>query len=1067
MIQLKMTQFLFLKMKNKIVILLSCFIMFFTPSMSQSLPEKELEEAVKHAIELGNQKKYFDGIEAFSNIVERIKQPKTETERVAYVMSQTFICLYCELSGRYEEGYNLAKRMLEENLTEQEREHLTTQYVLNGYLWGCSFIHKNSANFSKGRELLNEVLPYATDENGVRNRILSKFPMSWFFEAASYRLEQKYEQALPCYYESINGYHAIEDYKNELSCWLEYAGCMENLNDLKGAEDAYYKAAELSKQTSDVVTHMQVLRRLCELNSNIGNLYDKVIIEAKMDSIVNDNCPADVAYEYYKYRGNEARSLGLLDMAEQWYLKIEALLPSLEKPVAPRYICHTSLRDLYIEKNDYDLALDYANICLKEFQETNIGEESKDFLSYHSFIEIYKAKGDSAMAKKYVDSLMIAEKYITEPRELSMIYSIRGRFYSRFDDFKRASEDFLKADQILSTKYDEMEADRILLLPYLGGSQWKLNNNKECERYYKEYEKRVKALYGEESIEYLKAVNYLANAEATAGHFEEGCRDYERSVALLKRMTKEKLPYLNTEERETFWAPFSSLLTDMTPFAIESKLFQNDFTRSCYDALVLSKAFLLESERSLYDILKNNGTTEDLNNLMAIAAIQSQMRDLEKDYFHNGEEIMQLNQRKSTMERSLLAKCQKNGNLTSFMEVDYLAVKNCLTEGDVLIDFTDYVSRSQRRKYAAYIVERSQTNPMLIPLFSESQIDSLQIPRPDMYYEEPYSQEILNILWKPFEEHIKEGSTIYYVPSHILFQIALESLPMADGSLLGDHYNFVRLSSAREVGNIHNTLQFSQKGKSAVLYGGLKYDLSSEEMQSVAEQYDVSPLLAMRGDIARGDSIYRELKETKKEIEKIESYLTKSKINVTPYSGIQGTEESFLNMNDNSPCILHIATHGFYYTPEQADAVDYLRGYKDAMSLSGLVLSGGNAAWRGKELPAGVLGGILTARNIARMDMSGTELVVLSACQTGQGKATSEGLYGLQRAFKKAGVQCMVMTLWNVSDVASREFMEEFYKNLADKNNGWNKRKSFDEARKYIRKKYNEAYYWAAFVMLD
>lgn len=116
-------------------------------------------------------------------------------------------------------------------------------------------------------------------------------------------------------------------------------------------------------------------------------------------------------------------------------------------------------------------------------------------------------------------------------------------------------------------------------------------------------------------------------------------------------------------------------------------------------------------------------------------------------------------------------------------------------------------------------------------------------------------------------------------------------------------------------------------------------------------------------------------------------------------------------MHGKSPQVLQIATHGFYYTPDRAETVNYLKGYSDAMMLSGIILSGGNAAWRGKELPDGVLGGILITNNIARLDLSGTEMVVLSACQSGQGKATSEGLYGLQRAFKKAGVCTIVMAL--------------------------------------------------------
>ena len=94
-------------------------------------------------------------------------------------------------------------------------------------------------------------------------------------------------------------------------------------------------------------------------------------------------------------------------------------------------------------------------------------------------------------------------------------------------------------------------------------------------------------------------------------------------------------------------------------------------------------------------------------------------------------------------------------------------------------------------------------------------------------------------------------------------------------------------------------------------------------------------------------------------------------------------------------------------------------------------------------------------------------MVVLSACQTAQGKITSEGVYGLQRAFKKAGVGTIVMSLWSVSDKTTSEFMTTFYERLADKNNAWNKRKAFEEAKEIIRKKHPDPYLWAAFVMLD
>jgi CHAT domain-containing protein len=129
----------------------------------------------------------------------------------------------------------------------------------------------------------------------------------------------------------------------------------------------------------------------------------------------------------------------------------------------------------------------------------------------------------------------------------------------------------------------------------------------------------------------------------------------------------------------------------------------------------------------------------------------------------------------------------------------------------------------------------------------------------------------------------------------------------------------------------------------------------------------------------------------------------------------------------------------------------------------GLVLSGGNLEWTGTEIVANSLGGLLTANDIEKLDLSSTELAVLSACGTGEGEVTSEGVYGLQRAFKRAGVKHVIMTLWHVNDSMAKEFMTEFYRNLTG--NGGNVESALLETKKAFQNK--DPYYWAGYVLLD
>lgn len=653
-----------------------------------------------------------------------------------------------------------------------------------------------------------------------------------------------------------------------------------------------------------------------------------------------------------------------------------------------------------------------------------------------------------------------------EPKELSWLYITRAGCHAAFNDYSAALADYKKADEILAVKYPQSDADRIDLLPLMGAMEHRLNNYAESERLYKLYAEQLVALQGENNIESINAQIYLANAEGFAGHTDAGCSDYAMAVNRLKDLMKKRLPYMSLQEREAFWKPLSSLFTNMTPFAIEAKRFQTPFTKSCYDALVMSKAFLLESERSLFDVVKKEGTNEDMQDYMRLSLMKNQIHEWEKDYLHNADSILSMSQRADRLAVRLAERCRSFGNITGFMDIDYSAIKQAMKPNDVLLDFTDYVSETAGRKYVAYIINKEDEYPLLKYLFAERQIDSLGISRPDMYYDKDYAPEILKLLWEPLKSHVAEGATVFYVPSHLLFQVSLESLPLADGSLLGSHYHFVRLSSARELVKAQS-VTLSAKPQSAILYGGLQYDLQPAEMVKESRKYELSDLLVMRGGIIRGDSIFRELRGSKQEVVQIASLLKAKQWDVTPRMGMEGTEESFLSMNGNAPQVLQIATHGFYYTPDRAEKVDYLKGYSDAMSLSGIVLSGANAAWLGKKLPDGVLSGVLTANNIARLDLGKTEMVVLSACQSGQGKATSEGLYGLQRAFKKAGVGTMVMSLWNVSDSVATEFMITFYEQLVSRQCQWNKRKAFEQAKSIIREKYPDPFYWAAFIMLD
>ena len=911
-----------------------------------------------------------------------------------------------------------------------------------------------------------EIMPYA--DGKVKEYALFKISESCFFEGAEYQLSQQYDKALTCYQKALKGYRKLGKTKDEISVLRHIAEIKGTLYDVAGSEDAYKQALVLAKQIGKTDVQMKILKELWNLGNRIGNVQQAQTYAASIDSLMDVTADLQTKYTYYNQKGNEAKVLGQYGIAEQWYLRGKDLAerPDINTVLANRHLSYTNLRNIYAAMGQYGDAILYAKKAIGEFQAHTPKDDAAYNMPYMALANIYRFSGDKENCYKSLDKLFETASRITEAKELSPLYITKGMCHFAFKDYQSALNDYQKADELLAAKYPQTDGDRITLLALMGGVEHQLGNYAKSEQLYRKYAECIKELYGEKSLQQINAQIDLANAEGFAGNITNGCKDYVAAEQQLKALMKQRIPYMSSTEREGLWSSLSSLFTMMTPYALEAKQMQTAFTKSSYDALVMSKSFLLESERSMYEVIKRKGTAEDMHDYTMLACMKNRVKVWEKDYKANADSILNLSRKVTRLESQLANRCKEYSDGTDFVNVDYDAVKQALGPNEVLIDFTDYISQSQGRKYAAYIINKVQDYPLLKALFAESQIDSLGIVRPDMYYSEDYSEDVLKLLWEPLKENVSEGATIYYVPSQLLFQISLESLPISDGSLLGSHYHFVRLSSARELVKMKSNDSGCSE-KSAVLYGGLQYDMETTAMTEESKKYDLSNLLAIRREIARGDSIYHELQGTKEEILKIENVLKSNKWKVTSYMGTNGTEESFLNMHGKSPRLLHLATHGFYYSPSKAEKVDYLKGYTDAMSLSGLVLAGGNAAWLGKQLPNGVLGGILTANDIARLDLNNTDMAVLSACQTGQGKATAEGLYGLQRAFKKAGVGTIVMSLWSVSDMTTSEFMIAFYKCLAAKNNAWNKRKAFEQAKEIIRKKHPDPYHWAAFVMLD
>ena len=393
--------------------------------------------------------------------------------------------------------------------------------------------------------------------------------------------------------------------------------------------------------------------------------------------------------------------------------------------------------------------------------------------------------------------------------------------------------------------------------------------------------------------------------------------------------------------------------------------------------------------------------------------------------------------------------------------------------------------------YAALLIRKNDPKPLLVNTFKESDLKILlgnvKIKRIEyvnkLYYssnKNPNANTLYQLVWKniiPFLQNIK---TIYFSPVGLLNTINASALPISPTKNLQDSFNLVLVQSTRNLAELKIPIE-NQTNREILLVGGVNYNiLNNTDLATNLENVN-SFSLSTRSSFSfyNNDTTYRNLKwkylpGSLYEVDKLHSIFKNENWNCIKYTGNEATEAEFKSygkstFRENSPSIIHISTHGFFFSdPNDPSSLNNaFQRCKDPMIRSGLILSGANQFWQQSNPKiADEEDGILTAYEISLMDLRNTDLVVLSACETGLGEVQgSEGVYGLQRAFKIAGVKNIIMSLWQIPDKQTAELMELFYKNWLIKK--MSIRAALFTAQKTMRDKKLEPYYWAGFVLME
>lgn len=499
---------------------------------------------------------------------------------------------------------------------------------------------------------------------------------------------------------------------------------------------------------------------------------------------------------------------------------------------------------------------------------------------------------------------------------------------------------------------------------------------------------------------------------------------------------------------------------------------------------IFSKGLLLRSSNMMRDAALNSDDEMIVNSYYMLEGLKGELSDT-----FDKESQSRLETEISSLEKDLQRKLNITGNNVS----SWQDIASSLSNKEAAIEFirlSNLDIANAASEYYAVIVKNGLKEPKIIRLFEEQEIkqilDNTTNRRIDRYITELYSAEspqdkgrqLYKLVWKALEKEIKGCSTVYYSPAGLLNSVSFQAISNGKQSL-GQTYVMHLVSSIGEIPHVKSTA--SSGGRKAVVYGGIQYDAEESEMIQSSRAYSRGTTDHWESEIGDVRAGWKRLPGTEEEANDISKILTDSGYSVRKYSGIKANEESFKSLSGREVNALHIATHGFFLSrQEDIKKNAYLNtitannaGRTDPMLRSGLLFSGANRAWQGKRKIEGVEDGILTAKEIAGLNFSKMDLIVMSACQTGLGDVESnEGVYGLQRAFKLAGAETIIMSLWEVDDMATSLLMKSFYDGyLSGESKDVAFRNATNTVRNYTDKNgdrpYESPYYWAAFIMMD
>jgi len=596
---------------------------------------------------------------------------------------------------------------------------------------------------------------------------------------------------------------------------------------------------------------------------------------------------------------------------------------------------------------------------------------------------------------------------------------------------------------------------------------------------------KIKTFYGTDNPDYIDALNSLIIAQKCEKQYGKVIKNVKQANDLTKKQLVKQFSFSTNDLKRIFLNEIEASFNIYESLNFDNP--QEELTTINLENKYILKGLLLDQAKNVTKKLKalNEPDISTLiNDYIDNKQFLQSIEDKNNEKFFEIKEELNKTVYQSEIELVQLYNDRFKDPIN--FEKKWSKVRDQLKPEDVAIEFSrfNYITHevTDSTYYVAYIIKKDYNQPKVISLFEESTLQKLfsNSSNPKELYNTRGSKarstsqtsktsELYQLIWKPIESELDNIANVYFAPTGLLHNVSFSSIKNNDDFLI-NKYNLVQLSSTYEItSNLNNP-----KPDDILLVGGITYDYEIKEEAISKKVQEPQSVDLTELNRSKKNNTWSYLPGTLSEVNSIDALLLNKRVTANKLTGTNANESYFKSLSGKSPKVLHIATHGFFFENNDEKAsllksktrIKYKTDY-NPLNRTGLLFSGANYAWKnGSNPPNEKENGIITAEEISTLDFSETDIVVLSACETGLGDIDgSEGVYGLQRAFKMAGVNMLMMSLWEVPDKETAEFMTSFYRNWLG---GQNIRKAFRNTQIEMSDKYKDnPEKWAAFVLFE